>query len=148
MATVRFATAVDFAHPPSVAFRYLVEPRNRPEWQASLLSVRLDDKSEAPHPGMRWRDTTMAGVKPHMEITELKPFRLFSEQGRWRGVTGILTLRFVATPTGSRVVAEGAIHGSGVWSAPARAAGALARRSIRSDLKRADRVLTDRGPRE
>ena len=33
-------------HPPETVFRYLVDPRNRPEWQASLLSVTLRDRGE------------------------------------------------------------------------------------------------------
>jgi hypothetical protein len=147
MTRVEFATAVDMAHEPRVAFRYLVEPRNRPEWQASLLSVRMADRDAEPVVGLVWHDQTMAGVRPRMEITDLKPYRLFTERGTWRGVTGLLTLRFVATPRGCRVVAEGSVEGTGVWAVAAAAAGRLAAVSVRGDLKRADRVLTDRGLR-
>jgi hypothetical protein len=147
MTRVDFSTAVDMPHSPKVAFTYLVEPRNRPEWQASLLSVRLDDRDGEPAVGLTWQDTTVVGVKPRLEITELVPYRLFAERGRWGGVEGVLTLRFVATGKGCRVDAAGHVEGSGPWSAAVRAAGLLADRSLRSDLERASRILTDRGLR-
>jgi uncharacterized protein YndB with AHSA1/START domain len=147
MTRVDFSTAVDMRHPPEVAFTYLVEPRNRPEWQASLLSVRLDHRDAEPTVGLTWQETTVVGIKPRMEITELVPYRLFAERGRWGGVEGVLMLRFVATGKGSRVTAEGHVEGSGPWKAAVRAAGLLADRSLKSDLERASRILTDRGPR-
>jgi len=141
-------TSIDMPHPPEVAFTYLVEPRNRPEWQASLVSVKLDDRDARPAVGMTWRDTMIIGFKPAMEITELVPYRVFAERGRWGGIEGLLVLRFVATPTGCRINAEGRVEGSGPLAAAAlRAAGLVASRSIRSDLQRASRILTDRGVR-
>lgn len=147
MTRVEFAVAVDLPHPPEVAFRYLVDPRNRPEWQASLLSVRLEDREAEPAVGVRWRDNTVVGLKPELVITELEPYRLFSEHGTWRGVSAVLTLRFVATPRGCRVVADGAVEGDGIWAAAAKVSGRVAATSIRGDLRRAGRVLSDRGPR-
>ena len=41
----RFRASVDFAVSREVAFDYLGDPRNRPEWQSSLLSVTLPDAS-------------------------------------------------------------------------------------------------------
>jgi len=142
-----FSTTLDLPHPTKLAFTYLVDPRNRPEWQASLLSVRLEDRDAAAAVGLTWQDTTVAGVKPTMEITELVPYRIFSERGRWGGIEGLLTMRFVATGKGCRLTASGSLEGSGPWSAAVRAAGLLAARSIHSDLQRASQVLTDRGLR-
>ena len=41
LTTVEFTAPVDIAHPPEKVFGYLADPRNRPEWQSSLLSVTL-----------------------------------------------------------------------------------------------------------
>ncbi|MEO5853607.1 MAG: SRPBCC family protein [Nocardioides sp.] len=147
MTRAEFSTSVDVPHAPKVAFTYLVDPRNRPEWQASLVSVRLDRRDEQPAVGMGWRDTMVVGVKPRMEITELVPYRVFTERGSWGGISMLLTLTFVATGNGCRIRAEGRLEGSGLWAAPVRAGGFVASRSIRSDLERASRVLTDRGLR-
>ncbi len=132
---------MDLQHPPETVFRYLADPRNPPEWQASLLSVTLHDRAE-PYVGMTWRDNTMAGVRPSMEITELSPFKVFSEVGRWRGIDATLTLRFTGVGTGCRVHASGSLSGSGPWQLPARAAGRLAGPAIRRDLVRAGEILT------
>ena len=72
---------VDLPNQPEELFRYLVDPRNRPEWQSSLLSVTLIDRGE-PRVGMEWRDNTVTGViRPKMRITELVPFKVFGEAG-------------------------------------------------------------------
>ena len=147
MTRVEFATTVDMPHPPQVAFTYLVDPRNRPEWQASLVSVRLERRDQQPEVGMAWRDTMVIGVKPAMEITELVPYRVFAEHGRWGGVEMDLLIRFVATGEGCRLRAEGRLQGAGIWSAPVRVGALVASRSVASDLHRAARVLSDRGPR-
>ena len=122
-------------------FRYLADPRNRPEWQSSLLSVTLLDRGE-PRVGMSWRDNTMVGMRPTMEITELQPFRLWAEEGGWRGVRATLTLRFTAITPGCRVDALGSLSGDGAWAVPVRAAGKVAGPAIRHDLARAGEILT------
>ena len=144
-----FSTTVDLPHSPKLLFTYLVEPRNRPEWQGSLLSVRLDERDGLPAVGLTWQDTTVVGVKPSMEITELVPYRLFSERGHWAGVEGVLTMRFVGTGGaggGCRLTVEGYVEGSGAYAVAARGAALVAGRSLKADLQRASRVLTDRGP--
>ncbi len=132
---------MDIAHRPEKVFRYLADPRNRPEWQSSLLSVTLLDRGE-PRVGMTWRDNTMAGVRPTMEITELVPFRLWAEESRWRGIDAALTLRFTAIARGCRVDALGSLTGEGRWSIPVRGAGKLAGPAIRHDLGRVEEILT------
>ena len=91
---------------------------------------------------MRWRETTVVGVRPRLEITELQPFKLWSEHGTWRGVSADLTLRFTAIASGCRVTATGRVAGDGPWSVAARASGRLAGRAIRHDLLRAGEILT------
>ena len=128
----------------AVAFRYLCDPRNRPEWQSSLRSVDVP-ADEEPHLGQAWRETTSVGVRPHMETIELTPFRVWAERGRWRGVTATLALHFTDVVGGCRVRAEGEVSGSGGWSVPAAAAGLLASSAVAADLRSAGRILAARG---
>jgi uncharacterized protein YndB with AHSA1/START domain len=128
-----------------VAFRYLCDPRHRPEWQSSLRSVEVPNDEE-PHEGQAWREITAVGVRPHMETTELTPFKVWTERGSWRGVTATLSLRFTETAQGCRVHATGEISGRGPWAVPATAAGLLASAAVASDLRRASRVLSRRTP--
>ena len=131
---------VDFEVAPEVAFDYLADPANRPQWQSSLLSVEVPPDEE-PHLGQAWRERTAAGVRPHMETTELTPYRTWTERGSWRGVTATLTLHFTDTPGGCRVRADGQVSGRGVWAVPAGAASLLASAAIAADLRKAGRIL-------
>ena len=74
-----------FAVPVHDAFAYLVDPRNRPEWQSSLRRVELLDDGE-PRVGQRWLDHTAVGMAPAMEITVLEPDVVWAEQGSWRAI--------------------------------------------------------------
>ena len=76
---------VAFDVPVEVAYAYLADPRNRPEWQASLSSVEMLDEGE-PRVGMRWQDHTVVGLVPRMEITEMEPGELWVERGHWRAI--------------------------------------------------------------
>ena len=126
--------------PAKVAFAYLCDPRNRPEWQSSLRSVTVP-ADEEPHLGQAWRETTAVGVRPHMETTELTPFRVWTERGEWRGVSATLTLSFTEVVGGCRVRATGELAGRGGWALPAAAAGLLASQAIGADLRKAGRIL-------
>lgn len=139
------AAAVDMPVPAEVAFRYLCDPRHRPEWQSSLRSVDVA-ADEEPHLGQAWVETTAVGVRPHMETIELTPFKVWTERGRWRGVTATLALHFTDTPGGCRVRAEGDVSGRGAWAVPATVAGLLASAAIAADLRKASRILSRRTP--
>ncbi len=89
--------------PPEVAFDYLVDPRNRPEWQSSLN--RVEDVDGEPRVGQTWVDVTKPGVRPAMETTELERPHRWTETGTWRGVSATLTLTFTETATGCDVAA-------------------------------------------
>ena len=128
------------------AFRYLSDPRNRPEWQSSLRSVTVP-ADEEPHLGQAWRETTSVGVRPHMETTELVPHSVWTEVGRWRGVSATLSLHFTDVVGGCRVRADGEVTGTGLWALPAGAAGLLASTAIAADLRKAGRILAER-PRD
>ena len=136
-------TTVRYGVPVHEAFRYLADPRNRPEWQSSLRSVELIDEGE-PRLGLRWRDHTAVRMAPEMVITELEPDVLWAESGRWRAIGADLTLRFAPHRGGCSVDVEFSVTGDGYlrpvgWMASM--AGLLA---VRSDLRRAGRILEKR----
>jgi uncharacterized protein YndB with AHSA1/START domain len=136
-----FSVTLELPHPPASLFRFLAEPRNRPLWQASLRTVTDVDPGE-PEVGMQWRDVTKVGIKPSMEITELTPYRVISETGTWRGVDGLLTLRFVKTQQGTRLTADGRLIGHGPFALAAAVSGRWAPETIRKDLLRASEALS------
>ncbi|MEP6814460.1 MAG: SRPBCC family protein [Marmoricola sp.] len=137
VATVRFGQS------PAVVFTFLADPRNRPEWQSSLRSVRMYDEGE-PRVGMRWCDVTSLGFRPDLSITALTPYRVWSETGTWRGVTAHLTLRFTAVTGGTRVVAEVEVNGEGAWGVVSNVVRRLAPAALGHDLERASQLLTAR----
>jgi hypothetical protein len=126
-----------------VAFAYLADPRNRPEWQSSLRAVELLDEGE-PRVGMRWRDLTSARIQPEMVITELEPDVLWAETGRWWGIQADLSLGFSPSESGCEVVARLRVQGRG----PLRLVGWVATRAglvaVRNDLRKAARILSSR----
>jgi uncharacterized protein YndB with AHSA1/START domain len=142
----RFGCTVELPHPPDAVFAYLADPRNRPEWQSSLLSVRLDDVGAQPHVGMAWTETTVVGLRAAMAITELEPCRLIGESARMGGIDGTLVLRLTPRPGGCRIEAEGVMAGRGPLRYAAAAAAKLAGPVAASDLRRVGRVLSTRGP--
>ena len=135
---------VAFEVPAEVAFDYLADPRHRPEWQSSLRRVELVDDVVAV--GQRWVDVTMPGLRPRMETTALQRPTSWSEAGRWGGVEAVLTLRFVPAGAGCLVEPEFSLTARG----PARVAlpvlRLLATPAVRSDLRRAARILSARHP--
>lgn len=138
-----FSVTLELPHPPSALFRFLADPRNRPLWQTSLKAVTDIDAGD-PRPGMQWRDVTKVGIKPWMEITELTPYRVLGEAGTWRGVDGLLSLRFVKTQAGTRLTADGRLIGHGPFALATAVSGRWAPETIRKDLLRASDVLAER----
>jgi hypothetical protein len=136
---------VAFDVPVEVAFDYLVEPRNRPEWQSSLSRVDLAG-DEVAHEGMAWVDVTRLGVRADMRLVEMNRPALWSEWGEWRDrVRARLTLAFVPTTDGCLVVPDLVLGVDGWFGRPLTAALVrLARPAIRADLRRASRILSAR----
>jgi uncharacterized protein YndB with AHSA1/START domain len=123
---------VTYEVPPAVAFDYLVDPHNRPEWQSSLRRVSQVDGE--PRVGQTWVDETKPGIKPRMRTTELaRPMR-WSESGTWRFVRAELTLEFAEAPGGCTVRYRFRILGLGPLGALASRISAPA---VRADLRRA-----------
>ena len=76
-----------------------------------------------------------------MEITELTPYRLLVETGTWRGVDGVLTMRFLKTQQGTRLTAEGRMVGHRAFAVAAAVSNRLAPETIRKDLLRASQLI-------
>ena len=99
--------------PVEVAFEYLVDPRNRPQWQSSLR--RIENLSDpTPAVGQTWTDVTALGPRPAMETTALVPSRSWTEVGTWRGISAELTLTFAEREGGCTVTAVMGVRGRGV----------------------------------
>ena len=58
---------VPFPVPAEVAFDYLVDPVNRPQWQSSLAAV--EDVTGQVGVGQTWTDVTKPGLRPAMRTT-------------------------------------------------------------------------------
>jgi len=133
---------VAFDVPAEVAFDYLVDPRNRPEWQSSLRKVELVEGQ--PRVGQEWVDVTSAGVRPRMVTTVLDRPGTWSEKGVWRNIEATLALHFTPTDAGCSVAAEFVVKGRGI----ARPLGPVLTRAavlaVPGDLRRAARVLSKR----
>jgi hypothetical protein len=135
------SVTVRFDVPAEVAFDYLVDPVNRPEWQASLKGVRLLDDGP-PHVGQRWHDITrVPGVAPLMIIESMARPHVWVETGSWRGFTATLALSFDPKGDGCEVSASFGIHGAGVRRplGPVLTGGGAP--AVRNDLQRAARIL-------
>jgi len=139
------------AAPPPAVFDYLAEPRHRPQWQPSLRAVEV--LTDGPTGvGTRWRDRTMVGAAPYLEITAMEPPAegrpgSWAEIGRWRGLEAGLTLSFrpvTGDPAATDVSVGFSVTGGGPWRVPARVLRLLARPAVRSDLRRAGRMLEAR----
>ena len=92
---------VPFPVPAEVAFDYLVDPANRPQWQSSLAAV--EDVAGEVGVGQTWTDVTKPGLRPAMRTTSYDRPRQWSEDGTWKAVTAALDLEFVPTGTGCDV---------------------------------------------
>lgn len=135
-------TSLQYAVPAPVAFAYLADPCNRPEWQSSLRAVEVLDEGE-PRVGQRWRDLTKAGVNPDMVITEMETDRLWAETGRWKGIEADLTLRFTPEGPRCRVEATFEVRGRGLLRPVGWAATGAGLFAVRGDLRRAGRILAE-----
>jgi uncharacterized protein YndB with AHSA1/START domain len=115
------------------AFDYLVDPRNRAEWQSSLR--RVSGVEGEPRVGQSWVDETKPGLHAHMRTTELVRPSRWSESGTWRFVRADLTLQFFDAPGGHcdvdysfRIHALGPVGAVASWAS---------RPAVGADLRRA-----------
>lgn len=144
----RFVMSV--AAPPRAVFDYLADPRHRPEWQSSLRSVDLADAG-GPRVGMRWVDRTAVGAGPRMRYTEMSQPGAdgepgaWSEVGTWRGLRARLRLTFAPDDAaGTSLGVEVSVDGAWPWLPAVLVLRALAPAAVRSDLRRAGRIVQRR----
>ena len=124
-----------------MAFDYLADPRNRPQWQSSL--ARVEDVDGEPRVGQTWIDVTGPGLRPAMETTELDRPRRWTEVGTWRGFSATLTLTFTETgPASCDVEATMVLRGRALRAPLAAAVGVLAPYAVRGDLRHAAGLLS------
>ncbi|HET9499875.1 MAG TPA: SRPBCC family protein [Marmoricola sp.] len=136
--------SVAFAVPAEVAFDYLADPANRPQWQSSLRRVELLDEGP-PHVGQRWRDVTaVPGVVPEMRTSALERPTLWVEEGHWRSVAATGALRLEPTPTGCVVRVAARLRVPGLLAPLGPLLTVAAGVAVVPDLRRAARVLADR----
>jgi hypothetical protein len=136
----RFGGIVAFEVPAEVAFDYLVDPRNRPEWQSSLR--RVEDVDGEPRAGQSWTDVTRPGLRPAMRTEVLDRPRRWVESGTWRSVRAELALRF--DPVGERACDVRFDFRIRVLGPVGLAASALSVPAVRADLRTAAKILSSR----
>ena len=144
----RWDASVFVAAPRQRVFDYFADPRNRPEWQASLASIELLDPlapEQEPYVGLRWVDKVKVGPPFELQISRLEPGQLWSEVGAAGPFTAYGTLVFEDETrngaTGTRVHCIARVHGRGVARPLGPAATVLGVALVRVDLGRAARVL-------
>ncbi len=147
----RWDASVFVAAPRRVVFDYFADPRNRPEWQASLASIELLDplaRRERPYVGLRWVDRVRVGPPFELQISRLEPDQLWSEVGSAGPFTAYGTLVFEDETRngvrGTRVHCIARVHGRGIARPLGPAATVLGVALVRVDLRRAARVLAGR----
>lgn len=138
---------LEFEHvmrqPVERVFAYLGDPTNRPKWQRTIREFEMISEGE-PRMGMQWRERAVGAPPFTMEITAYEPNRLWAERGASPGVSGELTLHFTPEQEGTRlrVVADVELKGFRKLAAPFIRL--IAPGEIRRDLKRAERLMSER----
>ncbi len=133
-APVRFAVSCERA------YDFLVDPANRAAWQSSLASG-ADVHGADGVVGQTWTDVTRVGVRARMELTDAERPHRWSERGTWRGVSAVLTLTFAPAGAGCDVTPTLGLTGAGVLRPAAFVLDRVAPHAVRSDLRRAARIL-------
>ena len=129
-------------------FDYLADPRNRPEWQASLRSVDLLDEGP-PRVGMRWVDHLYGGLRFTLEIVAMDAGALWAERSRLGPLTTYVTLLLDEVVAGegpaTRVRILTRFEGRGAARLLAVAATGVMALLVRVDVPRLRRILQRRG---
>lgn len=140
----RWDASAFVAAPRPTVFRYLADPRNRPEWQSSLRTVELLDEGE-PFVGMRWVDRVKVGPAFELQIIGMEPDRMWAEVGSTGPFTAFGTLLFEdetrGGALGTRVRCVARVRGRRLAKPLGLPATAFAGLLVRNDLARAARVI-------
>jgi uncharacterized protein YndB with AHSA1/START domain len=143
----RWDPTVFVGAPRPQVFAYLADPRNRPEWQASLARVELLDEGE-PRVGMRWVDHVRGGLRFGLRISELEPSTRWAEEGRTGPLAAVVTLLFDDVERdglqGTLVRLVVRVRGRGAARPLGWLATAVLSVAVRADLPRLARVVESR----
>jgi hypothetical protein len=146
----RWDASTFVAAPRPTVFAYLADPRNRPEWQASLAGVEMLDEGE-PFVGMRWRDRVKIGPPFVLQIIGMEPDRMWAEVGSTGPFTAFGTLLFEdetrAGVPGTCVRCVARVRGRRLAKPLGIPATAVAGLLVRNDLNRAARIIESRSDR-
>jgi hypothetical protein len=77
-----------------------------------------------------------------LEVVTHEPFEAWAEEGEWRGITAYLALTFLPLGEQCDVEVLVSLKGRGLATLPAAAASLALPIALRSDLRRADRLLS------
>lgn len=130
--------------PRQRVYDFFADPRNRPQWQASLRRVEVLDEGP-PRTGVRWVDHVYGAPPFHLRITRMDPGELWAEVGSSGPFTAYGTLLFEDDErdgvAGTRVRCIARVTGHGPTRFLAPFAMVVAALLVRNDLARAARLL-------
>jgi uncharacterized protein YndB with AHSA1/START domain len=128
--------------PVAQVFALLSDPRQRPNWQASVSRVELLDAGE-PRVGQRWRERPHGLVLCSLEIITLEPDRAWAERVDSAIARGVIALRFEAVdPACTELTVDVTLELRGPLKLGAPIARRLLMREIHRDLTRAAQVVS------
>jgi uncharacterized protein YndB with AHSA1/START domain len=129
--------------PRRVLFAFLADPRNRPRWQSSIVSLEMTSDG-APRVGTTWTEHARGFGRFEMEITECVEGTRWAERGRSRtgAIELALTLDDGAEPGTTRVDLALVLRLSGPLQVLSWLAPPVLRPLMKSDLRRAARLAS------
>jgi uncharacterized membrane protein len=141
----RWDASAFVAAPRQRVYDYLADPRNRPEWQASLRRVEVRDEGP-PRVGTRWVDHVYGAPPFHLRITAMRAGELWAEIGSSGPFTAYGSLLFEDAErdgvAGTAVRCIARVRGRGAARPLGPFAMAVAGVLVRNDLARAARILS------
>lgn len=136
MPTVR----LELDAPLAPLFAFLADPRNRPAWQSSLR--RVADVIGSGDLGTTWYDVTWVGARPWLEVSDHVLDQVWGEHGVWHGLEASLVVRFAAlSERRTELTVDVKFWGTGIYRVAGWGMTALTPAGVRSDLRRAARLV-------
>lgn len=124
--------------PVPALFAYLADPRHRPDWQSSILELRLISEG-SPREGMRWTERARGFGRFDMQITEYQLEKRWAERGASSRGEIDLALDFAAgpTPDATELTVTLDLRLRGIFALTQPVAPLLLRPLMSADLRRA-----------
>jgi Polyketide cyclase / dehydrase and lipid transport len=136
---VRFTVKETLAATAEALFDVISDPRRRPEWQTTLVSVHVSTEGP-PALGTVWHEFTRGGLRFDLEITEFERPLRWAEEAQGTIANARLAVSFDSGPTaGSTRVG---VYVEVDFKGPLKLAGPLVKVvmpvALRADLRRAE----------